>query len=436
MTQDKQIFLKTFYQSLADRPLDPDDRWYAPLYAINGGQPDPVVELRRRIEWAVTLETAQLFSGFRGTGKSTELRRLQHLLEESGVYKVLRCDMQDYLNLYTPIDISDFLIAIAGAFSEKLKEPDYLGKDPSHENYWERLSNFFKRTNVELSELSVTKDIVGLQANLTQDPSFKKRLQEEMKGHIGALAADVRSYLESCVKKLKEVHGDDTQVVLLLDSIEQIRGTSVNENEVYASVETVFQGHADKLRLPYIHVVYTVPPWLKIRAPGVAGLYTNSEHLPCVKVRQPDGTPNLEGVTALENLISKRGDWQRLFGSQAALHRVILDSGGYLRDLLRLLQRCLSQAAGRDLPIDEETIDMAEHHIRNEYLPIAVKDAEWLSRVAATHRAALIEGGDLGHLSRFFDTHLILCYRNGREWYDVHPLIADHVRELAQQRPV
>ena len=430
MTQEEQQFLMQFYRNLTDKPLDPDDNWYQPFYKLVTSHPDPVDDLLKGIEWADTLETAQLLSGFRGTGKSTELRRLQNLLEEKGHYKVIRCDMQEYLNLSTPIDISDFLIAIAGAFSEKLTEDDFLGKDPAHKNYWERISAFLRKTEVKLDSISSNISGVEIKANIKQDPDFKEKLQQEMKGHLGALANDARQYFEQCVALLRKKHGPDTQVVLLLDSIEQIRGTSANEDDVYASVETVFQGHADKLRIPNIHVVYTVPPWLKIRSPGVAGLYSNSEHLPCIKVRETDGSPDRTGVDALVELVGKRGDWRRLFASRNDLERVILASGGYLRDLLRLLQRCLRQASS--LPIDKSTIEMAEHHIRNSYLPIAQKDAEWLHRVANTHRAELIEGGDLGHLSRFFDTHLILCYRNGEEWFDVHPLITEHVREIAQ----
>lgn len=436
MTQDDQTFLKEFYRRLSDRPLDPDDPLYIHLYEQIGNHPDPVEDLARGIEWAETLETSQLFSGFRGTGKSTELRRLKAHLQNKGGFKVLLCDMQEYLNLTTPIDISDFLIAIAGAFSEKLAEPDLLGKDPSRESYWERLRNFLTKTKVTLNGISADIDGVGIKANLKQDPSFKAHLQEEMKGHLGSLAADVRTYLESCVTALKKVHGDDTQVVLILDSIEQIRGTSVNEKEVYASVETLFQGHSDKLRLPFVHVVYTVPPWLKIRSPGVASLYSNSEHLPCIKVRNSDGTSNSDGLDAIEKLVSKRGDWKRLLGDRESFDKLVLASGGFLRDLFRLLQRCLRQAADTSLPIDSDAIDMAEHHVRNSYLPIAYADAKWLSRVAISHRAELIEGERLGDLSRFFDTHLVLCYRNGEEWYDVHPLIAKHVEELAKSDPV
>lgn len=38
------------------------------------------------------------------------------------------------------------------------------------------------------------------------------------------------------------------------------------------------------------------------------------------------------------------------------------------------------------------------------------------------HRAGS-ERSNLYDLSRFFDTHLVLCYRDREEWYDVHPLL-------------
>jgi len=76
-----------------------------------GKDDDPVKLLARAIEWTPG-ETVQLFSGFRGTGKSTELRRLRKHLKDEG-YLVVLCDMQDYLNLSMPVDITDFLMAVA-----------------------------------------------------------------------------------------------------------------------------------------------------------------------------------------------------------------------------------------------------------------------------------------------------------------------------------
>jgi hypothetical protein len=46
-----------------------------------------------------------------------------------------------------------------------------------------------------------------------------------------------------------------------------------------------------------------------------------------------------------------------------------------------------------------------------------------------THRAELPRADSLADLARFFDTHLVLYYRNGEEWFDVHPLIQERVQQ-------
>jgi tRNA uridine 5-carbamoylmethylation protein Kti12 len=49
-----------------------------------------------------------LLSGSRGSGKSTELRRLAHLLRDSGFATVV-VDVQDYLDTTQPVDPTTFL---------------------------------------------------------------------------------------------------------------------------------------------------------------------------------------------------------------------------------------------------------------------------------------------------------------------------------------
>ncbi len=70
-----------------------------------------------------------------------------------------------------------------------------------------------------------------------------------------------------------------------------------------------------------------------------------------------------------------------------------------------------------------------------EFLPIADDDARWLAAIANSHQAALDSANQLPVLARFLDTHLALCYRNGDEWFDIHPLIADQVdRQVEESR--
>lgn len=440
-------FLRDFYRALIDRPLEPDEAWYVDLYTHELAPADPVEQLATCIEWS-DLESTQLFSGFRGTGKSTELRRLRARLHRDPRYKVVLCDMIDYLNLSTPVDISDFLISVAGAFSEALAaDPDLLGDDPGHEGYWTRFVAFLRETDVTIEGVSGEAPVVGagLKANLRQDLTFRQRLRERMSGHLGALVEDVRAFLRECVQRLRARHGEDTRVVLLLDSVEQIRGTSIrNAEAVYASVEALFTHHADSLQFEELHVVYTVPPWLKIRSPGIAGSYSGSQLLPCVRVRQRDGTPWKPGLDALERIIGKRGDWERLLGAddeggREVLDRLLLSSGGYLRDLFRLLQAALRRTRDSTLPVDAAVLAYALDEVRNAYLPITREDARWLDQVGTSNDPGLAvhdvrdgESNNLYNLSRFFDTHLVLCYRNGSEWYDVHPLLRAEVARRAR----
>ncbi|MCB9684916.1 MAG: hypothetical protein H6738_15640 [Alphaproteobacteria bacterium] len=435
-------FLKGFYRALGDRPLEPDDSWYVALYQDEElAASDPVEQLATAIEWSA-LESTHLFSGFRGTGKSTELRRLRARLRRTGRHVVVLCDMVDTLNLGSPVDAVDFLIGVAGAFGDALDaDPDLLGHDPGRESYWARAVGLFRTLDVEVGgNLGVAS--ATLKTNLRKDPTFRERLREWMDGRLGALVDDVHDYLKSCVAALRRKHGDDVEVVLLLDSIEQIRGTSFGHAEsVYSSVEALFSNHAESLRFEDIHVVYTVPPWLKIRSPGIAGEYGGMQLLPCVRVRdRATGEPFRPGLDALERVIGRRGDWKRVLGTRARLDRLLLASGGYLRDLLRLLQAVLREARNRELPVGDDVVELALHEVRNSYLPLARHDAAWLAEIHASgnpeldvHRADGDEA-NLYDLSRFFDTHLVLCYRTLEEWYDVHPLLLDEVLRQAGER--
>jgi hypothetical protein len=109
-----------FYRMLSpkgeDLPVAQDevlvDLYPAALY------PQPPIEaLAAGIRWGGR-QSAQLFSGFRGCGKSTALRQLKAQLERQGAL-VFLIDALDYLNPTMPIDLSDFLLVLAGAIGDK-----------------------------------------------------------------------------------------------------------------------------------------------------------------------------------------------------------------------------------------------------------------------------------------------------------------------------
>ena len=83
---DERAFRQQFFRNVTDEPLDPSDPRYEPLYnaeTLQAGESDPVELMAWSIE-STPGESVQLLSGFRGTGKTTELRRLQRRLEADG----------------------------------------------------------------------------------------------------------------------------------------------------------------------------------------------------------------------------------------------------------------------------------------------------------------------------------------------------------------
>ncbi len=436
MTPEQNAFLRDFFRSVRFRPLEPDDPRYVSLYDKPGlDAEDPVALLARSIEWT-TGQSVQLFSGFRGTGKSTELRRLRRDLQGAG-YLVALFDVEDYLNIAVPVDISDFLMVVTGAFEEAVNDLGWVPEGERRQPFWDRLRDFLDRTRFELGDFEVRAEVAGLglgvKANLKTDPTFRRRLQQHMAGHLGVFVEQVHASIEATVRLVWQANPYAAGVVLLVDSIDHIRGTSMNVQEVQSSVENLFAEQAERLRLPSLHVVYTVPPYLKVRYPGLSALYGARalQLLRAVKVRER-GTAEVfkDGHDALEEVVRARGAWDELLPSRDTLDRIIGYSGGHLRDLLRMIQEVIVRADR--LPVDERTIERASVQIQSELLPVPDDDARWLHRIAQTNEASLPEMARLPRLSTLLDTHLVLCYSNGEEWYDVHPLIRERIAEQVQ----
>jgi hypothetical protein len=435
---DFQAFLRGFYNNLSDRPLEPDDPFYVPF--LVGSASDPIDALSFTIE--SRRESAQLFSGFRGSGKSTELLRLRHTLKQRG-YLVVYRDLLKYVGEGEPIDVGAFLLAVAGAFGDGLEEEGMLSFNPGKPSFWDHIVGWMRGVKLDEASLGAPDGMpvsVELKLNLKSDPVFRVRLQKQLGGHLGALTDEVRAFMERCLTELRANWGTGVKVVLVLDSFEKLRGSALNETDVQASIDRLFNGHADKLHFEGMHVVYSVPPWLKVLS-NAAGLFDKSVLLPCLNVANyVKGIrwvrrPLAPAIATARTVIAKRGDWQRLLGSrQDLLDHMIFMSGGYLRDLFRTMERCLQRARNPTLTNDpDQLVELALADLHNDYSPIPHADILWLDEVRETHEASLPDARELPRLARFFDNHVVLCYRNGHEWFAVHPIIEDTVAESSER---
>jgi hypothetical protein len=343
-------------------------------------------------------------------------------------------------------------MAVAGAFGEGLKET--VGADVLNENFWQRISNYLTKTTVEVTKLSggleastpakiiagELKANVDIKAALKTAPSFRKKLNEFLSTRLSELKAEINKFVEESVKAARLANNkSDLPVVFLFDQFEQLRGSSTNERDVIQSVERIFKAHFDKLKLPSVHVIYTVPPWLHLM-PGSLGI----EILPCVRLRENDAprTRYQSGWDHAKKILVKRfGEegFKKIFGIQkiedsSQVDNLIEMSGGHFRDLLRLVREAivLIKTWRPNLPVSEDVIHRAILNVRNEYLPISNEDAKWLAKIEKTRSQALPDASPekIAQLSLFLDSHWVLYLSNGQDWYDIHPLIRDEVKSI------
>lgn len=423
--------LKNLYQRIADKPLEPGSPYYEPIYG-HAGCDDPVALMQKNIEFSDT-ESVQMFSGFRGSGKTTELFRLKESLQEQG-YVVLYGDALKYLNPAQEIDISDLLIVLAGTFSDALDAENLA--DIGRDSYWDRIVNYLTTTNVELDEIGL-KSGAEFKLSLETVPTFRQRLQEKMASRIGELKKTVDRFFEDGIKAIRAKRGDDIPgVVFIFDQMEQIRGSLANEQSVIHSVERLFSQHLKLMEIPYLHMVYTVPPWLKFMLPNMVRI----EMLPSIRQwnNDPSRSQYPDGWKALRSLVFRRfgsQDFGQFFGASGSQHpladRLIAVCGGHFRDLLLLLREAVLRV--QSLPISEDVIQSAITAATSNFLPIAIDDAKWLTQIEHVRGPVLPSTGekDVNRLTRFLDTHFVLYFANGTEWYDIHPLIRDEVAAIA-----
>ena len=417
--------LKKFYNTLEDQPIEPSNPYYYPF--LQESASDPIAELANRISFSVS-ESVNLFTGQRGCGKSTEFRRLKQILEEDDC-EVFLLDMREYMNLTTTVEISDFLISIMTALSTQIEERYHTS--PAKRGYLERLADLLN-AEINLDSMGIKTGLGDIKASLKDDPTFKQRLQESLQGHTAKIVKDAYIFAQDAVELIcKKNANKHKKVVLLVDSVEQIRGVGADGSvSVHRSVENLFSGHAASLQIPMLHIVYTIPPYLTALAPGLGRQLGGAMacSLPSIHVQNKDNTTDANGLAIMLELVVKRYSYWDDFFSVEQINTLAKASGGDLRDFFRLLRAALVKT-GKIVPIQDISIEHTLNHLRREMLPIASDDKKWLREINHNKKPNLESVEKLPDLARFFDTNLVLNYRNGDDWYDVHPLLKEEIQE-------
>ncbi len=419
-----------------EKPLEAHSKLYVPLYEPypddEDGYIEPTESMLERIRAnQITRESIQFFSGFRGSGKSTLLNQLVGKLEAEG-YIALYADANQFISKNAPINITDLLYTIAVAFGGFVKNPESKLKD-----LWDRLTDYLKRTDVKITELGLSMDFASVNLELKGNETFRTRFRKAFETHVEQLNSEIRRYFEQVVATIRDERGDK-EIIFIFDNLEKIEGSDEQSQlNVQKSIEFIFQNHRAKLALPYVHMIYTIPPWLKFLRP----LEGDTTMLSGVRLwrNNPERTEKKEGIARLTKLLKKRFEavepnaWTRFFGADpdAAAEILIRASSGDIRDLFRMVYEA-SVRSQRNFPVKTTILESATRQIRNNYLPLSQSKAIVIEEIART-RTVNPESAEIDRIKLLIDSHMILFFKNGDEWYDAHQMILPEAKRIVAE---
>lgn len=424
-----------------ERPLEPDSQLNLD---IDQASQTPargerwVERLGRVIELASAPQTL-LFTGLPGSGKSTELKRLLAHLSASERSNLLPVyiDAAEVLDLSSTLDLAD-LIAIIVHETERAVidaeggDPNQAGRPGYLKRLWARLTT----TDVKLKDLSVglsadaaTPEIPGLPLGKVQAttnlvlelktrPDFREQVRKVIDSQFQVFHNDASNELAQLQERAVRAGRDG--VVVVFDSLEKIN-SSWNWEDVMASAMRVFDSQAAWLRLP-VHSIYTVPASLfSIRQGAV-------EFMPMLKIMNRDGTPFEPSVAAARRLVSLRipdGDLKEILGQgyESRVRTLIEVSGGYLRDLIRMLRDLLYSSS---FPVSDGDFKRAINRLKDGYRRVVSEaDYDWLAQVYVEQNCTIQDEEHRQIADKQLRNSVVLRYLNDQEWYSLHPAVLD-----------
>jgi hypothetical protein len=211
------------------------------------------------------------------------------------------------------------------------------------------------------------------------------------------------------------------RLVVIVDNLDRIVSTKApNSERTYA--ERLFLDSKSLLTGMDCHVVYTLPPSISY---STRASDLRPQRIPMVPICHRNGNVNQEGLASLADLVRKRIAFARLkvsdvFPDEDVMTLMCGASGGYERQLLRLLQQALSAQKG--LPLQREAVEKAIRKERDFLVQGLLNQQErWvrLREIAAT-RPYGFQPSDHDLL----DGQYILEYYDGSSyWYDINPVL-------------
>ncbi len=433
LAPDRAKDLKSAYRICNVKPLEGEDldRYYVDLSEVRNT--NAIGGVNNDLDFQESGEhTTILFTGHRGCGKSTELKRIQKKWEEDYWVIYLEANEETDINDVNYIDL--YLIVIKQIEFEMrklgLKFDSELLK--SVESWFKEVTNETEKSVESSISVSgeatlgagvpgivppfIAKILVKLLGQIKGATKQKTTIRTNLERDISRLTLDINLLLDDALKKLKKKFPKYKDFLIIFDNLDRV---PINVSD------RLFFDYAVQLQKLNCTIVYTAPISAIYSPKNINNSFGDPHIMPMVNIYEFDPKNwdlnyNQTNLEAIASLIEKRVDIDAVFESREDLLELAKASGGHVRQLMQMMRTACSNAnSRRNSKIKTENVTYAikqeqfnfERILEDKYFPI-------LAQVALSKDINKDETGQL----LLFNTS-VLEYNGKNRWNYVNPLI-------------
>ncbi|BAZ40587.1 hypothetical protein NIES4101_65480 [Calothrix sp. NIES-4101] len=421
--------LKAAFLACNVEPLAPAEmeRYYVDLSAVRKTSAIDNVSTILDFQEAGDFTTI-LFTGHRGCGKSTELKKIQSLWENN--YRVI------YLEANEETDINDarytdlYLIVIKQVEFELRKLDLSFDKDllKSFESWFKDITqeneqSVEKSVNVEAeATLSPTapflaKLMVKLLAQIKGSDKQKTTIRQTLEKDLSRLKSDTNLLLSDAYIKLRKKFPECKGLLIIFDNLDRVPP---------GVAEHLFFDYAAQMQELNCTIIYTVPISILCSPKNPLNQFDGNPHIvPMINIyeferHKCDLNYNQIGLDAMASVIEKRVDIDAIFESRDQLLELAKASGGHVRQLMQMMRSACQTASTRKHPkITSEDIEYAvkqQQFSFERFIP-----EEHYSHLAQVCLTKDVSKDEIGQLMLFNTS--VLEYNGDKRWNYPNPVV-------------
>lgn len=386
-----------------------------PFYVDRPG--NPTAQLEDALLAPFLAPPKYFFSGHKGCGKSTELRRLAANPEIRQKYYPIHFTIRDEADI-NDLDYKDVLLALGRQMYQQYtarggKLRDALEKEL--ENWRGKVSEEFVRSSrLAGFEISGGVDALAAQFGLKMklEPQTRRVLRQVIEPNVKGLV-DVINLIAA------EIQAHEKRMpLILIDDLDK---------PDLAIAREIFYAHLPTMRQPNCAIVYTLSSALfySTEFKPVGG---EAKFLPNVRLHTPDGKQDDAGWTAMREFAHRRMAPELI--EPDALDEALRLSGGVFSETARLMRAAI-QRARRSRRVQREHVQGAVTELRSEYRRMLLEE-KWrriLIRVHNTHRLSAANPEESEIIGKLLQILALLEYNGDGSWWDVHPALIKLLEE-------